>query len=52
MEYACDVHISEFKWKQAPNKKDYVRQLIYEEKWSVSPYFLHNYQDNNEAGML
>ena len=27
------------------------RQKIYEEKWSVSPYFLHHYEDNNEAGM-
>ena len=29
-----------------------LRQKIYEGKWSVSQYFLHHYQDNNEAGML
>ena len=27
-------------------------QKIYEEKWSVSPYFLHHYEDNNEAGIV
>ena len=29
-----------------------IRQQLFEGKWSVSPYFLHHYQDNNEAGML
>ena len=33
-------------------KKILVRREIYEGKWSVSQYFLHHYQDNNEAGML
>ena len=27
-------------------------QKIYEEKWSVSSYFLHHYEDSNEAGMI
>ena len=29
-----------------------VRRRIFEGKLSVSPYFLHHYQDDNEAGML
>ena len=29
-----------------------LRRRIFEGKLSVSPYFLHHYQDNNEAGML
>ena len=30
----------------------YLRRRIFEGKLSVSPYFLHHCQDNNEAGML
>ena len=33
-------------------KDAYVWQKIYEKKWSVSPYFLHHYEDKNEAGMV
>ena len=29
-----------------------LRRQIFEGKLSVSPYFLHHYQDNNEVGML
>ena len=30
----------------------HIWRKFFEGKWSVSPYFLHYYQDNNEAGML
>ena len=30
----------------------FLGRRIFEGKLSVSPYFLHYYQDNNEAGML
>ena len=33
-------------------RKTMIRQRIFEEKLSVSPYFLHHHEDNNEAGML
>ena len=37
-----------FAAKQRPS----LRRRIFEGKLSVSPYFLHHYQDNNKAGML
>ena len=34
------------------SKRKSLRRRIFEEKLSVSPYFLHHHEDNNEAEML
>ena len=40
------------KYRQTTKEKDHKRQQIFEGKLSVSPYFLHLYQDNNKGGLL
>ena len=38
--------------RKVMHKRENIRRQIFEGKLSVSPHFLHHYQDNNEAGML
>ena len=38
--------------RKKEEKTSTLRRQIFEGKLSVSPHFLHHYQDNNEAGMV